>query len=361
LTGVDFYATFAAKLNAKNMNRNYLPLAGALSLSVMLLLTVSCGGGTRPNNQSAQTDNHSDSATSRAEIPQSLVGKWCGEGGVFVMFEITAEGLYISHNEQHTIEVKGDSLMIFKEDGSVYTKTRFEIKGNVLIQYSMAFWGIAADHYPKWDNSTKEGYVYLKYNQPVNGYRVEAFFEPNEELLGHVAGFGQLTFTDSKGRQFRISSLYFAIPRQHFSDVVEDWDEFASSDDNEKFASIAKGQTYHLDYIFPNIDKNEPFALHDEMPFYFEDVLFSGTPQLIITHFGRGQRFYADYSIYTIVPNGLSAAEKDIPFRLDGLSMIDGKNKQITVQKSQDADDSFEEVYKINEQGDFYLFKTIRE
>jgi len=187
--------------------------------------------------------------------------------------------------------------------------------------------------------------VYIKYNQPVNGYKVEVFFMPEEISFGKITGPATLTFIHQKtGKISQIISLHFAVPSKNFPDF-------------EDLESFARGQTCYLDYGLPK-DADEFIATHPfyygELPFLFADVNFDGKQELLLTRFGQGQRGCSSYIVFSITPDGAfdDILASQAPFdRLDDFSTIDRENRQIIIHHSNGADDSFEEVYKQDKNG----------
>jgi len=215
-------------------------------------------------------------------------------------------------------------------------------------------------------------FVRIKYNQPINGYNVEAIFMPEGVAFDFgdflkIIGSAKLTFThQDTHKKNEITSAHFALPWQHFPDVFENEEKFRAMVDEGEIESFAKGQTYNLDYKFfetPGITDEEWITSHPlyygELPFFFADVNFDGKNELILTKYREGQRGSNSYIVYSINPDGAFDEVIELPFdRLDDFSTIDSENKQIIIQNSNGANDSFEEVYKQDQSGKFYLAKT---
>jgi hypothetical protein len=183
--------------------------------------------------------------------------------------------------------------------------------------------------------------VRIKYNQQVNGYNVEVFFTPEEMIYDKITGPATLMFTHQKtGKKRQINSLYFAVPSKKFPDF-------------EDIESFAQGQTCYLDYGLPE-GTDEFIADHPlyygELPFFFADVNFDGKQELVLTRFGQGQRGCSNYIVFSITPDGAfdDLLASQTPFnRLDDFANIDRENRQIVIHNSNGAENSFEEVYKI--------------
>jgi len=195
----------------------------------------------------------------------------------------------------------------------------------------------------------REKAIYIKYRQTVNGYNAEVIFMPEEMIYDKITGPATLTFTHQKtGKKIKVNSLYFAVPSKSFPDF-------------EEMESFAQGQTCYLDYGLPE-DADEFITAHPlyygELPFFFADVNFDGKQELLLTRFGQGQRGCSSYIVFSFTPDG--TLEDFLaclaPFnRLDDFATIDRENRQIIIQNSNGADDSFEEVYKPDDNGKFHL------
>ena len=185
--------------------------------------------------------------------------------------------------------------------------------------------------------------VYLKYNQPVGGYGVEAVFVPEGEMYDKITGLVLMRFKNiTTGEERYIDGYSFAVPKQDYT----------------------PRETYTLDYGLPD-DADEFITAHPlyygALPFFFADVNFDGKEELVITQFGQGQRGCSAYQVYPAEPddNGEYNILFDAPFdRLDDFSTIDSERRQIIIQSNNSADDTSEEVYKQDENGKFYLFET---
>ena len=200
--------------------------------------------------------------------------------------------------------------------------------------------------------------IFIKYKQPINGYKVEVAFTPQykQYLYGKcrkIIGKAVLTFKhQSGGQENKIASLTFTVPCEFLHDF----------DGNEELRSFAKGQTYHIDYDFvgiPGVMDKEWIAaqplFHGELPFLFKDVTFDGKDELILTDHDRGT-----YNVYSITSDGKfdDAIGQQPPFNeLDDNSDIDSKNKQIIIyytSRETGERGSIRGVYQLDENGKFY-------
>ena len=187
--------------------------------------------------------------------------------------------------------------------------------------------------------------VHIKYNQPVNGYNAEVFFMPEEMRYDKITGPASLRFTHQKtGKKRQVHSLYFAVPAKMLPEF-------------EDKGYLTQKQTFSLDYgLSGNADETTAaHPLYDgELPFFFADVNFDGKQELLLTQFGQGQRGCSSYIVFSITPDGAfdDHLASQTPFdQLDDFSTIDSENKQITIPHHNGADNSFEEVYKQDENG----------
>ena len=186
--------------------------------------------------------------------------------------------------------------------------------------------------------------IYITYNQPINGYKVEVVFKPEDIQYENIKGNATLTFEAKNGKKFILTNNYFGLSYRNFSDLSED--KFNALIKNEAIASLANGQTYKLDYDFPKNNTDE-VILNEELPFFFADVNLDGRKELILTEMGEGQRGFSKFLVIFLTTDGnIDHVSKQKPFNiLDGLSKIDKKKRQIIIHSSNGADTSYDEVY----------------
>jgi len=203
-----------------------------------------------------------------------------------------------------------------------------------------------------------EDHIHLKYKQPVNGYKVEVAFLPQEAIYDKISGWATLRFKNqTTGEEHRIGTSYFAVSWRNFPDIFKNQDQLLSMAENEELGLIAKGQTYNLDYKFfenPGMTDKEFILSHPffygEYPFFFADVNFDGKDELLLTNFGQGQRGCSSYTVFSIAPDGSFQLMTEAPFdRLDDFSTIDRENKQIILPAHNSAEDYSETVYRLSE------------
>ena len=192
-------------------------------------------------------------------------------------------------------------------------------------------------------------FVNITYNRPVNGYEVEVIFYPENELSTIITGSAKVIFTHTNPyRQNEIKCAYFSFSMDKFPDY-------------KNLASFAKAQHYSFDYTFPeNSDETLiSLSLIDRECFFFEDINFDGKPELIITKESEGQTCVL-LDIYTITEDGtFEKPAFQLPYLTD-FSTIDRENRQIIIEHQHGLYESYKEIYKIDENGKFYMAEKIK-
>ena len=164
--------------------------------------------------------------------------------------------------------------------------------------------------------------VKLIYNQTVNGYSVTA------EWKGYGDGeWGPATirFSGKKGS--------FEIFKERFSDQ--------SIYRNGKKKSRG---TMHVDYV-PKLQEE---ILSEMSPFFFIDIDFDGTDELIFTNYLNGQRGYNSYDVYEI-KNGSAVLMTGRPYKeLDNSPFFsyDKQKKQLTTGAHGSVFDSYKLTWR---------------
>ena len=208
--------------------------------------------------------------------------------------------------------------------------------------------------------------VHLEYIQSINGYKVEALFTP-EDIIGDnkIIGKAILTFTGKeKWNKFSITHNYFAVSWLNFLDYFESEHKFEAIADAGKLNSFARGQSYQLNYDFPEDESDTYIMLYEELPFFFADVTLSGMQDyLILTNYRQGQRGGSSFLVYyPLWHEGDESVDCFLfdtpPFnKLDWSSEINKKEKQIIIHNSQGASDSWSDVYVKTGTGSGWEFK----
>ena len=177
---------------------------------------------------------------------------------------------------------------------------------------------------------------YIKYKQPINGYSVKVMVESVDEPSRAILEFSK----DGK--------VAFTLENRYFY-------ESALEGDKKK---IFKKGVYYVDY---KIRKNERFSgdLDKGVPFFFQDVNFDNTKELVFSLWGQGQRHTSMYKVYSVNDNAediLYQITDNEPFnKLDDFTKFDQKNKTITLFCDGGASNYTEFIYKLNNDGDDFV------
>ena len=177
---------------------------------------------------------------------------------------------------------------------------------------------------------------YIKYKQPINGYSVKVMVESVDEPSRAILEFSK----DGK--------VAFTLENRYFY-------ESALEGDKKK---IFKKGVYYVDY---KIRKNERFSgdLDKGVPFFFQDVNFDNTKELVFSLWGQGQRHTSMYKVYSVNENAediLYQITDNEPFnKLDDFTKFDQKNKTITLFCDGGASNYTEFIYKLNNDGDDFV------
>lgn len=171
---------------------------------------------------------------------------------------------------------------------------------------------------------------YIKYKQPINGYTVKVIVESIDEPSRAILEFlkdGKVAFT--------LENRYFYEP------ALEGYKK-----------KMYKNGVYNVDY---KIKKNARFPgdLDKNVPFFFQDVNFDNTKELVFSLWGQGQRHTSMYKVYSVNDNAediLYQMTNNEPFnKFDDFTKFDRRNKTITLYNDGGAFDNTELIYKIND------------
>ena len=155
--------------------------------------------------------------------------------------------------------------------------------------------------------------VFIKYNQPVNGYTVKVMWLQYGEV-------GNALFCFEKQG---VQHYYF----------VEKWTDKILYDRyyNEYDCSTYPNNTViELDYT-AKLESEE--YLSDDSPFFFSDVDFDGEDEFIINRYKSGSRESNAYDVYDVSPYGYFIQKTEAPFTEleNGHCKFDSDNKTIYV------------------------------
>lgn len=178
-----------------------------------------------------------------------------------------------------------------------------------------------------------DGIVKIEYAEPINGFKVSITWIPKEIQYSFAKGpaiIELFNIQDSTISTFTANALAIDLARLPF-EYNSDTTAITNTPGNVKLS-------YAKDLEF----RDDGFGTQVE-PFFFQDVNFDNKKELIITEYGTGQRGTNNYKI---------AETSNIEFlnspfsELDDLSLIDYKNKTITIRGSGGACDGTTEIYK---------------
>lgn len=204
-----------------------------------------------------------------------------------------------------------------------------------------------------------ENFVTIKFNQPINGYRVGVIWMPDMRIYDRFMGKAIIAFTNNKKESMYIVHNNFSLPYDCFIDSLHSKEELelmVQDITDEKIKSFAKGQLYHLDYKLSDKPQNDSLVhLEEKAPFFFADVNFDGRDELLLGNYGLGQRSVTSYDVYWFSTEGISICQIEPLQYLDVLSTINKKNKIITLYSSSGADNSEYNIYQKNKNGIFDL------
>ncbi len=162
----------------------------------------------------------------------------------------------------------------------------------------------------KTENFSENPRVFITYNQPVNGYKVEVMWFPRGGYS--EIGIGIIKFTHIS------ENNYFEIVNELFSDYYLD-----SLVRNHSHV-FYDGESFTSDYIPPTKDE-----LGHNTPFQFLDVDFDGEEELLINK-RRGHRDWNLYDVYKVGDFYIKKlTRKPFDYLEDG-NKFDFENKTIT-------------------------------
>lgn len=169
--------------------------------------------------------------------------------------------------------------------------------------------------------------IYIKYKQPINGYKVYITWWMNY----CYSGFALLKFVDCRGNEFFLTNEALHI------DFEKVWEEasnyFIIPNTYSSAANTAPKQVYTINY---QTNKHPKDSLDYNAPFFFSDVDFDGQQELVMTLHRTGQRFTDEYQVYKFgYGYGYIREVKAEPYvSFDGLTEFDYHNKKVIIHHS---------------------------
>jgi hypothetical protein len=142
--------------------------------------------------------------------------------------------------------------------------------------------------------SSQDSFI-VQYRQKVHGYEVKAVLKPY--VADWMVLAADIYFT-KKGKTFMLHS-------NDFGDTIFCKGRFDFHNENRIIVEKYRNETVTADYRVTR-EKGEFYPRY--APFFFQDMDFDGTPELIIVHQSEAVRFHDGYDVYRLV--------EDIPLLL---------------------------------------------
>lgn len=189
----------------------------------------------------------------------------------------------------------------------------------------------------------KDNTITLDYSNEIEGYRVRVYWKPVRIKYSYVIGPAILEFSNAK------DSTSFTLTNNHFS-VLKSTLHFAYNEDSTEIKGFNE-RSLKMPYKNTPLDSKGGGFDATSAPFFFADIDFDHTKELLIKEADHGQRGVATFKAYQF-DDGYNAPEPSElgtePFSsLDELSVIDYANKSIVIENSNGACSSSEDTYKL--------------
>ena len=224
-----------------------------------------------------------------------------------------------------------------------------------------------------WQHYDRTKTIHLQFSDTVkDGYTVNVSWNPDGGLAPILTGPALINFNSNKkfgAESFSVRAEYFHIPGSMLKDagfvLFNEDGKFNLSADLDKtykikynsksFKKISLLNNSHEgfnadDFLNDNYDSNAPGSW-EQTPFFFEDMDFDGTDELIVTSFNSGQRGHNEYSIYKLYNRWTNLVYKEMsvaPFDfIDQLTTFDRENKVIKKFYSGGSCSNSEDTYKL--------------
>jgi len=197
-----------------------------------------------------------------------------------------------------------------------------------------------------------KGTVFIKYKKPINGYNVDAIWQPvgiAGMLTDDFVGPALLRFNNGKEEFILLHESFF--PAKSFTSKLRD----GTLSTYESFFLIDYENGDHFNY--------------DSPPFFFADVNFDGKKDLILTLRNSGPKWINLYRVYLFdTKPSYHTYDVDVLYRkterspfidFDDHTQFDYKKKEIIISTYDGAIFCKEEYYRLNNEHDFELYKII--
>jgi len=196
-----------------------------------------------------------------------------------------------------------------------------------------------------------ENVVTLRYNNVINGLKVEVLWKPKTVRNGYARGPAIIQLTDEEHEVIStVVANYFTVTEERAAKFIE-W----KKEENED-AQVKKilSKTVNLDYINPKIPEGECRLGVTDVPFFFYDLNFDGKKELLVGEVETGQRWRTTFKAYELADSKYSVLKNpylQITYNepyifLDEASMVNRPNKTITIFNSAGVGSSSSEIYK---------------
>ena len=170
--------------------------------------------------------------------------------------------------------------------------------------------------------------VFIKYKQPINGYTVKVMCMPYEcydkERETEIWGSALLCFEKEYSR--------FYVYNESFSDSIL---YYVNKE------SVKDGLVLNIDYL----PKQKDEYLSENSPFFFQDLDFDGTEELVINNWRQSIRYFNTYDVYRIDIGGAELITTPPFYKISNyMTEFDSIKKTITTTEGTDINGNI--VYK---------------
>jgi len=228
------------------------------------------------------------------------------------------------------------------------------------------------------EQNNNDNIINLKYNNIINGMKVEVTWRPNNSQNGYVIGPAIIQFTNIKyGTSSTIVNNYFGIKEERVGRLLKIKKKKNAEGKfvGEYTIQSITNETIKLDYNKP-ILRDDKFTFMEATgePFLFYDLDFDNKEELMVCEMFNGQRWHSTFKAYSlsehqdieVIGDSLYQITYDEPYiSLDGLSTVNRKDKTLSIFMSGGASSSKSKIYKLDfsnhNQGSRYTLEKIIE
>lgn len=177
--------------------------------------------------------------------------------------------------------------------------------------------------------------LYLEYKNLINNYKVTVIWIPEEVGCKYVEGVADIKFVHITGSSFIIRHNFF------FSDVL-------TFDTSNGKAIIPKQKNFKVDYPKEVGSK----FIRSDVPFYFHDMNFDKTKELVLLNLCKAQRFRDSLAVFalnnkfSLVDSIRQITHKEPYCYFDSMTDFNDRSKTVTVSFSGAADVYEERTFK---------------